>query len=107
MATIVAAILIPLVLGLTMPAMAQTGTGSRESRPGTPSKALNPQPEVPSKQTDPKKPKALNPQPEVPSKPMLSERRDPKNPKALNPQPEVPSKPKAKKKGPKPPKSTE
>ena len=50
-------------------------------------------------------PKALNPQPEVPSKPKahasLEEFRGRTDPKALNPQPEVPSKPKAKKKPPK------
>lgn len=54
-------------------------------------KALNPQPEVPSKGGT-TNPKALNPQPEVPSK------GEKMSPKALNPQPEVPSKPKKKKK---------
>ncbi len=52
-------------------------------------------------------PKALNPQPEVPSKPeahgSLAGMKGRTNPKALNPQPEVPSKPKTKKH--KPPKT--
>ncbi|TFH32038.1 MAG: hypothetical protein E4G97_03200 [Deltaproteobacteria bacterium] len=55
-----------------------------------PAMALNPQPEVPSKNPV-THPKALNPQPEVPSKGEKINR------KALNPQPEVPSKPKKKK----------
>ncbi|MCR4345586.1 MAG: hypothetical protein NUV55_00035 [Sulfuricaulis sp.] len=56
--------------------------------------ALNPQPEVPSKQAQDgqTKPKALNPQPEVPSKSGNSRQQ----PRALNPQPEVPSKSKKK-----------
>jgi hypothetical protein len=60
-------------------------------------KALNPQPEVPSKGNPAggRDPKALNPQPEVPSKGEPGGWHDPK---ALNPQPEVPSKPKKKKK---------
>ena len=51
-------------------------------------------------------PKALNPQPEVPSKPKAHDSVELKgrtDPKALNPQPEVPSKPKAQKH--KPPKT--
>jgi len=43
------------------------------------------------------RPKALNPQPEVPSKQGMSAGKG--SPKALNPQPEVPSKQKKKKKG--------
>ena len=64
---------------------AQSKAGPRQDL-----KALNPQPEVPSKPGT-SRPKQLNPQPEVPSKPI-----NVVNPKELNPQPEVPSKPKKK-----------
>lgn len=96
--TCVLAALIAFVVGDVRAADVKTEAPVKGKAQKTSPKALNPQPEVPSK--DPAtNPKALNPQPEVPSKGGKIQ------PRELNPQPEVPGKSRKKKKetGPKKP----